>query len=123
MYKILISVLLGLLVMPIVTTAKVLPGLVDRAGNPIHSADEFNLLVTTTVAPDPQGYRYIYDLSADINSVQPVWHFMILLPDVAAFIPSSSYSPWGNAGVPKVGGSKQAISVRWAVVPHQSNIP
>jgi len=114
----------GLLLMVLfsgLASAVVLPGLVDRAGNPVHSADEFKLSITTTVALDPYGYRYSYDLYSDVTSVQTVDFFMLQLPDVGAFV-SAAASPWGMPGPvgadflgkPNPIGTKE--SVRWVAM-------
>ena len=116
----------GLLLMvlfPGLASAVVLPGLVDRAGNSVHSADEFNLSITTTVTSDPYGYRYSYDLYSDVTSVQAVWHFMILSPDVVSVVSGSSTSPWGLGSEPIVGNSIESLSVSWTVLPEPNNPP
>ncbi|WP_038249920.1 hypothetical protein [Ghiorsea bivora] len=121
MYKSNFFILLGILFLAIPSFAKVIPGLIDRSGNAVHTADEFNLSITTTVAPKPQGYQYTYNLSLGINSIQPIWQFMIFLPDVASLIPNSSSSFWGKGWGPKVGSSKENTSIRWGTIPEKNN--
>jgi len=115
--------LLLMLLFPGLASAVVLPGLVDRAGNPVHSADEFKLSITTTVTSDPYGYRYSYDLYSDVTSVQAVWHFMILSPDAVSVVSGSSRSPWGLGSEPIVGNSVESLSVSWTVLPEPNNPP
>ena len=107
---------------PDMVGAVVIPGLVDRYGNPVHTADEFELEVVTTVSLDPYGYRYSYDLYSKPTSIQDVWHFRVILPDAQAFI-SAGTSPWGLPGPvgvdawgnPNPPGTQE--SVRWTPIP------
>ena len=101
--------------------AVVIPGLVDRYGNPVHTADEFELEVVTTVSMDPYGYRYSYELYSKPVSVQGVWHFMILLNDMASVVSGSSVSPWGSGSEPIAGNSAESRSVGWTVLPNPQN--
>ncbi|MBL4760984.1 MAG: PKD domain-containing protein [Mariprofundaceae bacterium] len=86
--------------------AKVLPGLVDELGNPVHTADEFTLHISTSIAPDPQGYKYSYIISNDVLSSQSVWDFRFFFQDPYAMIQGTASTPWGTPTQPKLVGNK-----------------
>ncbi|HIP06691.1 MAG TPA: hypothetical protein EYG66_02315 [Mariprofundaceae bacterium] len=78
-----------LLFPPFQASGKVLPGLVDQFGNPVRSADEFNIMVQATVDVVPQGFLYSYSLTNDPASSQAIWNYKIFFRDMYSFIPST----------------------------------
>ncbi len=90
--------------------ARVLAGLIDRNGNPIHSGDEFTLHVNATVTSDPYGFRYSYDLTNDVMSNQPIIDFTLLVQDIYSIVVGSSSSPWGESSYPVVGTTSRSLS-------------
>ncbi len=105
-----VLLLISILVFSFVAEAKVLQGLIDRSGNPVHSADEFTLYISTTVTPDSQGYRYTYTLSNDVLSNQSVWSFRFFFQDSNAIVLGTASTPWGVPTYPRAGTTSRAFS-------------
>lgn len=114
-----------LLIMSLQAEARILPGLIDRAGNPVHTADEFTLQVATVVTPDPQGYRYTYNLTNDGLSSQGVWWFVVFVDDAYSMVKGSSNSPWGKGAEPSPKAKEElwAKGIRWNSDPDRINPP
>ncbi len=113
--------------------AVILPGLFDKTGNPIHTADEFTLNITSNITKVPQGYQYSYSLLSSPSSMQSVWGFDIKLPAVDGVIPNTATSPWGIGEYPTVTDplrdqyfpnfsyAPETLFVSWATYPDKNN--
>ncbi len=117
--------LLAALLLASTAHARVLAGLMDRNGNPVHSGDEFTLHVSATVTTDPYGYRYSYDLTNDVLSNQPIWKLFIITNDSYSVIKGSSNSPWGKGAEPNPLAQAElwAKAIRWHSDPDLINPP
>ena len=91
--------------------AKVLPGLVDELGNPVHTADEFTLHISATVTPAPQGYKYLYSINNDALSNQSVWAFKFFFQDPHAIVQGTASTPWEIPTMPTFAGNNKGNSL------------
>ncbi|MDQ7057035.1 MAG: hypothetical protein Q9N62_00640 [Ghiorsea sp.] len=120
-----ILMLIGLLALSSIADARVLAGLIDRNGNPVHSGDEFTLHISTTVTFDLYGYRYTYDINNDSLSNQPVWWIVAFVDDAYSMVKGTSNSPWGAAAEPSPFAKEEfwAKGIRWHSDPNKVNPP
>jgi len=96
MMKILFMLMMLMLSTP--ANAIILPNYVDSGGNPVHTRDEVDAQVATTVQHISQGYRYTYTLTSMQTSKENLPVFAVYLPDpYSSVIPGFEGSPWLNS--------------------------
>ncbi len=89
-----IIVFIGLITFLSTAQARVLPGWFDLDGLPVHTADEVDVQVDTSVIKVPQGYKYTYSITSLPTSLQNIVQFEVALSDPYSVIAGSEASPW-----------------------------